>query len=110
MDLEGWTNSKKVETAVQVMGSGQVEQEEEIIAKEAEESLEEGEAKRDDPPAMRKSKKRKLERGESSNNLENPSIHQEDLSICLEDPCILLEEDKSMESLTQKNITKLART
>ena len=77
-----------------MMGSGQLEQEEEVLAKEAEKSLEEREAKRerDDPPAIRKSKRRKLERlnglGESSNHLENPSIHQEDLSIHLEDPSI----------------------
>ena len=87
VDLAGWNNSTREELALKMMGSSQLEHEEEELTKEAADSLEEREAKRkrEDPPAMRKSKKRKLEKltgwGGNSIHQEDPSIHQEDPSI-----------------------------
>ena len=74
--LEGWTNSKKVEAAAKVMVPAQVQQDDELLAKEADESLEEREIKRkrEETPVMgKKNKKRKLEKltgwGENTVNL-----------------------------------------
>ena len=65
MDLEGWTNSKKVEVVPQVMAQGQVDLQtmDEDMVREAEDSLGERDMKRKNkhPPSMRKSKKRRLE-------------------------------------------------
>ena len=60
VDLEGWTTSKKVEAAAKVMAPAQVHQDDELLAKEAEESLEEREIKRkrEETPVMGKKNKR----------------------------------------------------
>ena len=96
------------------------QQEDELLAKEAEESLEEREIKRkrEETPAMeKKSKRRKLEKltgwGENTEDLENPITLQEDEPIILEatslqqeDTSTRQEEIETREIQTQKNITK----
>ena len=104
MDLEGWTNSKKEVAIPQVIAQGQdnphpVEEDE---IKEAEDSLSDRDMKRKckDPPSMRKSKRRRLEKltgwGENSIHLEEDSSPQEDLSSRQEEVSIHQEELTSL--------------
>ena len=120
MDLEGWTTSKKVEAAAKVMAPAQVHQDDELLAKEAEESLEEREIKRkrEETPVMeKKSKRRKLEKltgwGEKPEVLENQITIQGEVPTILEatsahqeDTSIQQEELETREIQTRKNITK----
>jgi Uri superfamily endonuclease len=120
VDLEGWTTSKKVEAAAKVMVPAQVQQEDELLAKEAEESLEEREIKRkrEETQVMgEKNKRRKLEKltgwSENTEDLENPITLQEEVPIILEvtsiqqeDTSTRQEKIETREIQTQKNITK----
>jgi hypothetical protein len=98
----------------------EVQQDDEVLAKEAEESLEEREIKRkrEETPVMgKKNKRRKLEKltgwGENTEDLENPITLQEEVPIILEVTSIQQEdtstrqkEIETREIQTKKNITK----
>ena len=109
-----------MEAAAKEMVPAQVQQDDELLAKEAEESLEEREIKRkrEETPVMeKKSKRRKLEKltgwGEKTEDLENQITLQEEVPTILEvtsahqeDTSTRQEELETREIQTRKNITK----